>query len=426
MDRKMIYPGQIPLETDLLDTNRFALIGLGKLAAAVLGTTTLVNGLACTPTAPASMQVQVAAGEIYSLQNLDNTAYSSLAADTTHSLLKQGLLMDAVNLTCPAPATSGQSVNYLVQAAYRDLDAEPVVLPYYNASNPTQAYSGPAGSGTAQNTVRKGICTVSVKAGIAATTGSQQTPAPDVGYVGLYSVTVAYGQTSITAGNIAAVSGAPILSETLLNKISQATGDARYATQTGFQQNAYSVANAGGTADAITAAYSPVVTALTNGMTLYVRAGSANATTTPTFTPNSGTIAAKQIVKGAGAALVAGDIAGSGHWIELQYDSILDKWVLLNPATFNQFSSSLAASGYQKLPSGLIIQWGGVTITGGSAAISLPIAFPNAFYSFAGNADSTCFLEIAGAVGLTGINLRTRNGGGVITQAAITYVAIGR
>ncbi len=120
--------------------------------------------------------------------------------------------------------------------------------------------------------------------------------------------------------------------ENLTQKISQTTGDARYATQVGFQQNAYSVANAGGTADAITATYSPAVTALTNGMTLNVRTSSANATTTPTFTPNNGTIAAKTIVKGAGAALAAGDIAGGGHWIELQYDLTLDKWVLLNPA----------------------------------------------------------------------------------------------
>ena len=44
------------------------------------------------------------------------------------------------------------------------------------------------------------------------------------------------------------------------------------------------------------------------------------------------------------------------------------------------FTLSSAASGYQKLPSGLIIQWG-VTgaITGGSSvAITFPIAFPNA------------------------------------------------
>lgn len=104
------------------------------------------------------------------------------------------------------------------------------------------------------------------------------------------------------------------------------------ASQAGSQQNAYSVANAAGTADAITAAFAPAITALTNGMTLYVRAASANTAAAPTFTPNSGTIAAKNIVKGNGVALVAGDIAGAGYWIELQYDATLDKWVLLNPA----------------------------------------------------------------------------------------------
>lgn len=100
----------------------------------------------------------------------------------------------------------------------------------------------------------------------------------------------------------------------------------------GMQGSYFNIGTAGGTADAITSSYSPPITVLSNGMTLYVRAGSANATSTPTFTPNSGTIAAKTIVKGAGSALAAGDIAGGGHWIELQYDALLDKWVLLNPA----------------------------------------------------------------------------------------------
>lgn len=90
---------------------------------------------------------------------------------------------------------------------------------------------------------------------------------------------------------------------------------------------------AGGTADAITSAFSPAITALKDGMALYVRGALANATNAPTFTPNNGTIAPKVIVKGAGAALVSGDIAGAGHWIEVQYDLTLDKWVLLNPAT---------------------------------------------------------------------------------------------
>ena len=109
-------------------------------------------------------------------------------------------------------------------------------------------------------------------------------------------------------------------------------GYSGYATLTGVQSSAPIVSVAGGTADAITGTYTPAITALTSGP-LLVRAGFANATTTPTFTPNSGVIAAKTIVKGANAALAAGDIAGAGHWIELQYDSTLDKWVLQNPAT---------------------------------------------------------------------------------------------
>lgn len=106
-----------------------------------------------------------------------------------------------------------------------------------------------------------------------------------------------------------------------------------FATQQGFQQNKYAVANAGGTSDALTASYTPAITALTNGMSLLVRAAYANTTTTPTFTPNSGTITAATLYKGNGLALSVGDIAGAGHWIELQYDSTLSGWVLLNPAT---------------------------------------------------------------------------------------------
>ncbi len=152
-----------------------------------------------------------------------------------------------------------------------------------------------------------------------------------------------------------------------------------------YQKATAITADAGGTADAITAAFNPVITALSHGMTLYVRAAFANATTTPTFTPHSGTIEAKTIVKGAGAALAAGDIAGNGQWIELRYDQTLDKWVLLNPATFNQFHASLSASGYQRLPSGLIIQWGNFTYSGESSFITFPLAFPVACQSVVAN-----------------------------------------
>jgi hypothetical protein len=235
MNRQLIYAGQIPLETDLLSAQKNDMIALAKLAAAVLGTTTQVNGLGCNANSPAALNVVVSPGEIYSLQNIDGTAYSSLAADTTHQIVKQGILLDAITLACAAPVTAGQSVNYLIQATYADSDSDAVVLPYYNASNPSQAYSGPANAGTTNNTVRKGVCTVSAKAGIAAATGSQTTPAPDAGYVGLYVVTVANGQATVTAGNIAQAAGAPIIAETLIQKISQATAAALFVGMTGNQ-----------------------------------------------------------------------------------------------------------------------------------------------------------------------------------------------
>ena len=59
-DRVIVWAGQIPLETDVLRSNKFAMTGIAKLAAAVLGTSaTVVNGLACVPTSPAGLTVNV-------------------------------------------------------------------------------------------------------------------------------------------------------------------------------------------------------------------------------------------------------------------------------------------------------------------------------------------------------------------------------
>jgi hypothetical protein len=55
------------------------------------------------------------------------------------------------------------------------------------------------------------------------------------------------------------------------------------------------------------------------------------------------------------------------------------------------FGASLAVAGYQKLPGGLILQWGFVASSGtanGNAAVTFPIAFP-----------ATCVLAVASATG---------------------------
>ena len=96
-----------------------------------------------------------------------------------------------------------------MQAIYSDVDDTPIVRPYYNSANPATGLSGPMGSGAADNTFRRGKCTISIKAGSPASSGSQVTPSPDPGNVGLYSITVANGQTTITSGNIAAIPTVP-------------------------------------------------------------------------------------------------------------------------------------------------------------------------------------------------------------------------
>lgn len=93
----------------------------------------------------------------------------------------------------------------------------------------------------------------------------------------------------------------------------------------------------GGTADAITATYSPAITALVDGQICCVRATAANATTTPTFAPNG--LTAHTIVKTGGDALAAGDIAGDGHDLLLRYDLPNTQWELMNPAAVNGLSN---------------------------------------------------------------------------------------
>ena len=57
----------------------------------------------------------------------------------------------------------------------------------------------------------------------------------------------------------------------------------------------------------------------------------------------------------------------------------------------DEFGASLAGSGYQKLPSGLIIQWGGTGVIPGPSGVTVtfPVAFPN-----------VCFAVFATAAGL--------------------------
>ena len=232
MDRPIVYTQEQARSTDFLFASRSAMIGLSKLAAAILGTSTAVNNLACTPTSPAGLTVNVSQGEIYSMAPVDASQYGVLPADTADTILKQGIVLGTTNFSCPAPTTTGYSINYLIEAIYQDTDTTNVVLPYFNSANPSQPLSGQNNSGAPQSTERQGQCILAIKAGAAAATGSQVTPAPDSGYTALWVVTVANGQTGITSANIAQVPGAPFLTQNLQSILSSLAGYAQLgATQ---------------------------------------------------------------------------------------------------------------------------------------------------------------------------------------------------
>jgi hypothetical protein len=88
---------------------------------------------------------------------------------------------------------------------------------------------------------------------------------------------------------------------------------------------------AGGTVDAITGAFTPAVTALTNGMLLVVECGGANVSTTPTFKADG--TAAKTIVRPDGSAMHATDIPSANYRAMFCYDASLDSWMMLNPGS---------------------------------------------------------------------------------------------
>ena len=118
------------------------------------------------------------------------------------------------------------------------------------------------------------------------------------------------------------------------------------------------IGEAEGDADIITVETEPAIKQLVHGQLVHIRAKDKNRTKTPNLKINQAP--AKTIVKGNNLNLEEGDIAGRGHWLELQYDSHLDKWILQNPArgitpssgvpagTIEYFAMAVPPAGYLK------------------------------------------------------------------------------
>ncbi len=212
MNRRMVYTGALPQDLDLNQNMQFGMIGLGYLAEVVMGQSTWAYGFTPAATIPASLTVNFGRGSLGMMTVVDQTnPGSSNIADTTDPLMKVGINLGATPIAFTPPGTSGQSQVFLIQGQMQEADTGSAVLPYYNAANPAQPFSGPNNSGAADNTIRAQTVALQVVAGTPATTGSQVAPSVTAGWVPLYLVTLANGQTTITDADVSVHPSAPFL-----------------------------------------------------------------------------------------------------------------------------------------------------------------------------------------------------------------------
>jgi hypothetical protein len=204
VNRPIIYAQEQTRSYDFLSLARDVLYSLGEQIGDGLGSSiAVVSGLAATADSPADLKVNIAAGRIYQIAEIDATAYGTLAQDTD-TTYQQGFAAAQTLTLSTSGLAAGQSRWALIQATFTQTDAIPSddpnsgVLNYWNVSNPSVPLVGPGGGGTPQNTSRTGVCTLSVVYGAVATTGSEAPPNPSSNNVPLYLVDLAYGQTQIT------------------------------------------------------------------------------------------------------------------------------------------------------------------------------------------------------------------------------------
>lgn len=99
----------------------------------------------------------------------------------------------------------------------------------------------------------------------------------------------------------------------------------------------------------------------------------------------SGLITASGYTMGTGKILGRSS-TGTGAIEELTQLPAIDGTLLTGLAKSSEFAASVAGNGYQKLPGGLIIQWGSDTVVS-SKTITFPVAFPVACASVQGAVD---------------------------------------
>jgi hypothetical protein len=115
-------------------------------------------------------------------------------------------------------------------------------------------------------------------------------------------------------------------------------------------------------------------------------------------TPATGVAGTVQVIAASSSAVnqTAWNSASTRMWTRFWNGTVWSAWSEIWCTT--GASESLAANGWQRLPSGLILQWGKKAIgTVASATITFPIAFTTSVFSVVATADSASAVEVEAA-----------------------------
>lgn len=122
---------------------------------------------------------------------------------------------------------------------------------------------------------------------------------------------------------------------------------------------------------------------------------------------------------------------GTGIATTAQAQALTDDLALLTPKkladAFKGANQSLAANGYQKLPSGLILQWGtSASVSGSASTFIFPIAFPNAMLirgAFSNDTGSVGIFSTVSTSGDTKVNMAVSAWTSTSTRAPSGYTS---
>lgn len=129
------------------------------------------------------------------------------------------------------------------------------------------------------------------------------------------------------------------------------------------------------------------------------------------------TVNAIALNQGDGLLLVS---SGGGQWYAINGSAAL--------GAFGPFAASLVAAGYQRLPSGLIVQWGSFTSSNSAdVAVTFPVAFPTACRHLALGAQCVSGLNSPGYNSLVAAGFSGNAWSSAATRSVTTvsYLAIG-